>query len=249
MNLLQDYRALVTGAGRGIGRAIAERLATAGAAVAVNDIDERAAEDAAQALRDSGLRAFAAPGDVADPDDARRILDAAAAALGGVDGVVNNAGVEHRASIGDHRPQDWRRVMAVNLDAPFFVVQAALPHLGRSAAGAIVNIASVAVMGTFGQAAYDASKGGLLTLTRSLATELGRKGIRVNAVCPGFIETDMVLEDERLAQIGDKQVRTQPLRRMGKPVEVANAVAWLLSDESSYVTGSAIYVDGGWARR
>lgn len=249
MSLLEGHRAVVTGAARGIGRAIAERLARAGAAVAVNDIDQRAADDAAQALRDSGLRAFAVPGDVSDPQGARRVVDAAADLLGGIDGVVNNAGIEHRASISDHSPQDWHRVLAVNLDAPFFIVQAALPHLERSAAGAIVNIASVAIMGTFGQAAYDASKGGLLTLTRSLATELGRKDLRVNAVCPGFIETDLVLQNERLSLIGQKQVQTQPLRRMGKPSEVANAVAWLLSDQASYVTGSAIYVDGGWARR
>ncbi len=241
--------ALVTGAGRGIGRAIALRLAEDGAAVAVNDIAAHHAAAVREAIASAGGRAVDVPGDISMIEGCQSVTRAAAAALGPVDILVNNAGIEHRARVRDHRAEDWERVLRVNLQGPFLMAQAAADMLAASGRGAIVNIASAAIMGFFGQPAYDASKGGLLTLTRSLATELGREGVRVNAVCPGFIETDMVQGDPEIRQLGERQVRIQPLRRMGLPHEVANAVAWLASDEASYVTGASLFVDGGWSRR
>lgn len=246
---LAGRAALVTGAGRGIGRAIALRLAAEGAAVAVNDIDAESAAVVCEEIVASGGRAAVSPGDISIVEGSRSVAFAAVEAFGGLSILVNNAGVEHRASIRDHHPDDWERVLRINLQAPFLMVQATADALVRSGNGAVVNIASVAIMGFFGQPAYDASKGGLLTLTRSLANELGREGVRVNAVCPGFIETDMVVGDEEILRIGERQVRTQPLQRMGSPAEVAAAVAWLASDQASYVTGASLYVDGGWSRR
>ena len=244
---LNGRRAVVTGAGRGIGRAVAARLAAEGVAVIANDIDACAAEQACAELRAAGGTAIAACGDIADRDVARRVVDTCAEELGGVDILVNNAGVEHRSSIGDHSAEAWERVIAVNLSAPFWMAQAASTELAASAGGAIVNVCSIAVIGFFGQAAYDSSKGGLLTLTRSLAVELGRQGTRVNAVCPGFIETDMAAQEE-LRRLGDRTVATLPVRRWGRTADVADAVAWLVSDEASYVTGQALFIDGGMVR-
>jgi len=249
MTGLRGKKILVTGAARGIGLAIAHRLANGGAEVAINDINAEAAEEEAHSMRSRGWIAVATPGDISDPERAHAIVHAGARDLGGLSGLVNNAGIEHRESIENYQPRDWRRVMAVNLEAPFFLAQACLPHFRRAQNSSIVNIASVAVIGTFGQPAYDASKGGLVTLTRSMATELGRYGVRANAVCPGFIETAMLKENAKLVDLCERHVRTQPLQRMGQPYEVANAVAWLSSDEASYVTGTTMYVDGGWVRK
>ena len=244
---LSGRRALVTGAGRGIGAAIAERLAAEGVAIAVNDIDADAAQCVAERLRAGGAIAIPTPGDVSDRDAASALVDACADRLGGLDILVNNAGVEHRSSITDHTAKAWEHVLAVNLSAPFWTAQAAGRHLAASTHGAIVNICSIAVIGFFGQAAYDASKGGLLTLTRSLAVELGRQGIRANAVCPGFVETDMARQEE-LRRLGDRTVATLPVRRWGTVEDVADAVAWLVSDEAAYVTGQSLFVDGGMVR-
>ena len=244
---LQGRRALVTGAGRGIGAAIAERLGREGVAVAVNDIDGDAARSMAERLGGGDAPVVAAPGDVADRSAARAMVESCVDALGGLDIVVNNAGVEHRSTIADHSAEEWERVLAVNLSAPFWVTQAAIRYLAASTHGAVVNVCSIAVTGFFGQAAYDASKGGLQTLTRSIAVELGRQGVRANAVCPGFIETDMA-QQEDLRRLGDRTVATLPVRRWGRAEDVADAVAWLLSDEAAYVTGQSLFVDGGMIR-
>jgi NAD(P)-dependent dehydrogenase (short-subunit alcohol dehydrogenase family) len=245
---LEGRRALVTGAGRGIGAGIARRLVEEGVAVAVNDVDPATASATAQALSEGGAGAIPLPGDVGDTDAAPELIAAAVEALGGLDILVNNAGIGVRKSIVEHTHADWRRVLGVNLDAPFRLAQAAIPQLERSEGGAIVNIASVAIIGFFGQIAYDASKGGLLSMTRSLACELGRKRIRANVVCPGFIDTDLAHADADLAAIGEKLIKTLPVARWGKPADIAAAVAWLASDDAAYVTGQHIMVDGGWVR-
>jgi 3-oxoacyl-[acyl-carrier protein] reductase len=244
---LAGRKALITGAGRGIGAAIATRLATEGAHVAVNDLDADTAKATVEKLRSAGAEATTVIGDIAEPDDARRIVAEAVSALGGLDILVNNAATGFRKKLRDVTDEDWTRTIAVNLNAPFFLTQAALDHLKASGSGAIVNICSTAVIGFFGQVAYDASKGGLLTLTRSLAVELGREGIRVNAICPGFIDTQAAASED-LGAIAEKQAKTQPIRRIGRPEEIANAVTFLVSDEASYVTGQALFVDGGWVR-
>jgi 3-oxoacyl-[acyl-carrier protein] reductase len=169
--------------------------------------------------------------------------------MDGIDILVNNAGIEHRASLEEHSAAIWEKVLLVNLTAPFKLAQAAAPYLAASGVGAIVNITSVAVTGYSGQIAYDVSKGGLQTLTRSLAVELGPRGIRANAVCPGFIQTPMVEAHADLKAVGTRFVRALPISRMGRPEEVAAAVLWLSSDAASYVTGQTIAVDGGWLRR
>ncbi|TVT48589.1 SDR family NAD(P)-dependent oxidoreductase, partial [Amycolatopsis rhizosphaerae] len=156
--------ALVTGAGRGIGAAIATRLAADGAAVAVNDLDAATAQATVDRIRDSGGSAVAVPGDIGEPSLAGRIVDGTAGQLGALDVLVNNAGILHRVPFREYTTGQWHRILAVNLSAPFFLAQAAVDHLAASGHGAIVNICSVAVTGFFRQIGYDASKGGLLTL-------------------------------------------------------------------------------------
>ncbi|MFD4196214.1 SDR family NAD(P)-dependent oxidoreductase [Amycolatopsis thermoflava] len=244
---LTGRAALVTGAGRGIGAAIAEELATAGARVAVNDIDVDSAASTVKRIREHGGDAVAVTGDISEPEIARDVVRRAAADLGGLAILVNNAGILHRLSIRDHTEHHWRQVLDVNLSAPFYLCQAAVDHLAATGHGAIVNVCSTAVVGFFRQIAYDVSKGGLLTLTRSLAVELGREGVRANAVAPGFVATDIV-EGGDLGRIQEKTVATLPLPRPGTPQEIAEAVVWLASDASKYVTGQVLFVDGGWIR-
>lgn len=231
----------MTGANGGIGRAIVEALVGEGYRLLVTD---RA--DVLPII--DGADIVSVKADLVDAAAAGRLVDAALHAFGRLDVLVNNAGVEHRAPLAGHTPEDWSRVLDVNLTAPFRLAQAAAPALAE-AQGSIVNIASVAIMGFAGQAAYDASKGGLQTLTRSLAVELGPQGVRANAVAPGFIRTPMVDAHPDLADIGRRLARTLPIARMGEPDEVASAVAWLASKRASYVTGQTIFVDGGWSRR
>lgn len=244
---LEGRAALVTGAGRGIGAAIVERLAADGAQVAVNDLDHEAVEATVKRIHAAGGHGVAVPGDIGDPETARQIVADAVAQLGGLGILVNNAGMVHRLSLRDHTADHWDRVLDVNLKAPFILAQAAADHLAAAGHGAIVNICSVAVIGFFRQIAYDASKGGLLTLTRSLAVELGRENVRANAIAPGFIDTDTGHADD-LGRIGEKTVATLPIARTGQPSEVAAAAAWLASDEARYVTGQVLFVDGGWVR-
>lgn len=234
--------ALVTGAGRGIGAAIAARLADEGARVAVNDIDEEAAERTA-----AEIGGIALPANIADQEKAASVVDQVEGQLGGLDVLVNNAGIGYRGTLAEHTAKTWHRVLSVNLHAPFFLAQRAAPLLARGG-GTVVNLSSVALIGISGQVAYDVSKGGLATLTRSLAAELGRVGVRANAVCPGFIDTPMLGDAKDLSAMSEKHIRSQPIRRMGTPEEVAAAVVWLASAEASYVTGQCLFVDGGWVR-
>jgi 3-oxoacyl-[acyl-carrier protein] reductase len=243
MTSLAQRRVVVTGALGGIGTAVTARLLADGARVLAVDHPDVVRRDRAPDAPDLHVVGV----DLRDPGASGEVARQGTERLGGIDGLVNNAGIELRAPLADHADERWDAVLDVNLRAPFRLARdlAELLAAGRSAA--VVNVCSIAVTGFAGQVAYDASKGGLLTLTRSLAVELGPRGVRANAVCPGFIDTPMLDEGE-LRPIAERVARTLPLRRLGRPADVAGAVSWLLGDDAGYVTGQSLFIDGGMNR-
>ena len=247
--------ALVTGAAVGIGRAIAERLAREGASVVVADRKVDEGEAAAQALRDLGVEARFVATDVADAERVQAMIEETARVFGRLDVLVCNAGVPGPYGPADALdPADWDRVLAVNLRGPFLCAKYAIPHLERSGRGAIVNIASTfGLVGAHGSPAYCASKGGVIALTKQLAVDLGPRGVRVNAVCPGYVDNDM---DDRRSRMSpadaaanlaarEAAAALQPLGRQATTAEVAAAVAFLASDDATFLTGAILPVDGG----
>jgi NAD(P)-dependent dehydrogenase (short-subunit alcohol dehydrogenase family) len=246
---LSGKRALVTGGGGGIGSAIAHLFAAEGAHVTIADVDEQAARDVAQAVRERGGRAQAVRADVGDPGEVRQMVERAVAEHGPLDVLVNNAGVLRlRANRLDAILQvddtDWDWMMTVNLKSTFLCCQAVIPQM-LERGGVILNVASSAarVGGARGWVSYPASKGGVVALTIDLARKLAPHGIRVNALAPGYIETTLTInysEDEK-----QKFSVGCPMGRPGRPEEVASAALFLCSDESSYVTGQILAVDGG----
>ncbi len=232
--------ALVTGASRGIGRAVAERLAAGGAKVIVN----YAANDEAARATAQTVGGELAKFDVADSAACAKAIEDIVARHGRIDILVNNAGIAIDALAVRVKDDDWRRQLAVNLDGAFFLCRAAARPMMKQKGGAIVNLTSVVgEAGNPGQAAYAASKAGLIGLTKSLAQELASRAIRVNAVSPGFIETDMTARLPEAARA--KLLDAVPLGRLGSAGEVAEAVAFLCSDRASYITGAVLKVNGG----
>jgi 3-oxoacyl-[acyl-carrier protein] reductase len=241
---VQDLVVIVTGAGRGIGRAIATRFAAEGAQVAILDRDEAPAEAVAAAIRAAGGAALGVPCDITDRAACRAAIAAVVAHFGGVDVLINNAGVTADARLDSLDEEDFDRVVDTNLKGAFNLTQAALPPLRASGRGRILNTAStVGIHGNFGQTNYAAAKGGLIAMTKTWARELGREGITVNAVAPGFIRTEMTASVPAKV-IASAEARAS-LGRIGTPEDVTGAFLFLASDDARYVTGQVLIVDGG----
>ena len=243
---LEGVRALVTGAGSGIGKAIARRLAAGGCRVAATDIQEERVSEVARMIRDEGGDALAIRADVAKQEDVDRMTAETVSAFGGLDVVVNNAGVGSSAFIESVQDPEIERVFGVNLVGVIRVTRAATPHLKKSGRGRIVNVASVeGIRGSGLLPVYSATKAGVIGVTRANAVELARFGVTVNAVCPGPIQTEMLsplLADERYHE---KLIKGVPMRRLGVPEDVAGAMAFFASEESSFITGNVLVIDGG----
>ncbi|MBI2941208.1 MAG: SDR family oxidoreductase [Chloroflexi bacterium] len=243
---LADKVAIVTGAGRGNGRGIARGLAREGAAVAVADIIEENARKVARGIEDSGGRAIALKVDVTDPQSVQGMVDATLAAFSTITTLVNDAGVISRIPFFETTKEEFQRVVDVNLTGTFLVAQAVARVMVKAGGGSIINIASQgAERGAYELVTYCASKGGVKTFTMALAVTLGQYNIRVNAIAPGPIPTDMTA-----ASLGDPVRRASieagiPLGRLGTPEDLAGICVYYASDESSWVTGSTMWIDGG----
>ncbi|MEP7056470.1 MAG: SDR family NAD(P)-dependent oxidoreductase [Caldimonas sp.] len=244
---LEDRVAVITGAAQGIGAACAERLTRDGAAVALWDVDDAAGAALAERLVAGGARALYRRCDVSRKAEVDAALAATEAALGPVDALVNNAGIFKAAEFLEITESDWDAVLDVNLKGAFLVGQAVARAMAKNGGGAIVNMSSVnAVTAIPSIASYNASKGGINQLTRVMALALADHGIRVNAVAPGTIATELA----RKAVLGSDDARQRilsrtPLKRLGEPAEIADVCAFLLSGAANYMTGSIVYVDGG----
>jgi 3-oxoacyl-[acyl-carrier protein] reductase len=238
--------ALVTGAARGIGEAIALKLAQEGADVIVVDVDLEGAQQVAREIEGLGRKAEAVQADVSQREAVHRLVSEAISVFGKIDILVNNAGIIRRGTFLDHDPQDWDKVLSVNLGGTFNCAKEVVPLMVKQGGGKIINISSVVgKMGDIASApSYGTSKGAMNTFTKSLARELAPYGINVNAVAPHAIETDMSREwpDEKRRQI----VEAIPLKRLGKPEEVAEVVAFLASDGAGFITGQILDVNGGY---
>jgi NAD(P)-dependent dehydrogenase (short-subunit alcohol dehydrogenase family) len=238
--------ALVTGAGQGMGRAVATTLAKQGAHLAVNDIHMESAEAAASDLCAKGYPALAVPGDVTQKTDVRDMVARTIDHFGGLHILINNAGILYPTAVIDIPEDEWDRVIDVNLKGTFLCSQAALPVMQKNTWGRIVNFSSTAGknISTVGGAHYTAAKAGILGFTRHLAREAAPFGITVNAVCPGLIDTDMVRNTIDAARQKAYASRF-PISRLGKPEEVADLVAFLCSDKAAYITGASLDINGG----
>jgi len=245
--------AIVTGAGSGIGKACALRFAAAGAKVALTDLDLAALEAVCAQVTAAGGEALPFMADVADPHSCENVARQVLAAWGRIDSLTANAGVQIGGSLLDASEEDWNRIIGVNLKGVAYSCKAVIPAMLEQGAGAIVLVSSVnALVGSPGMAIYDMSKAGVLALMRSLAAEFGARGIRVNAVCPGNTLTDFHINNMAKKGVTVEQIHAMTkgyglLGRIAEPVEIANAIYFLASGQSSFITGHTLVVDGGFS--
>ncbi|WP_419922874.1 SDR family NAD(P)-dependent oxidoreductase [Candidatus Poriferisodalis sp.] len=244
--LLENKIAIVTGAASGIGEASAHRFAAEGASVLAVDIRRERAESVAEAIRGAGGEAHSFGADVSLPDAVEQMVQAAVDRWGGLDVLFNNAGTLRPGTAVELEPKDWDLVMNVNVRSVYLGAKFAVPHMEARGGGSIINTASVSGLhGDGGSVVYAASKAAVINLTRALSTDHGPAGVRVNAICPGTIETPPVKRMMSDPAVLERNIAAHALRRLGQPDEIASAAVWLASDQSSFVSGEAIVVDGG----
>ncbi|CAN5469685.1 SDR family NAD(P)-dependent oxidoreductase [soil metagenome] len=255
MNEFEGRVALVTGGAMGIGKGIVEAFAREGAGVGIADVNAEAAEGLARTIESAGGRALATIGDVSAAEDAERMVAETVAGLGRLDVLVNNAGiqpVDWYYRVEETPEKVWDRILGVNLKGTFLMSKYAIPRIREAGGGAVVNMASVQGLQSMPRVpSYAASKGGVLSLTRNMALDYARENIRVNAVCPGTIDSEMVRAAAR-AEGGDIEANVQrygafhPIGRIGVPEDIAQAVLFLASDRAAFITGEHLSVDGGF---
>jgi len=249
MNGIQDAVAIVTGGSTGIGHAAALRFAAEGANVVVADVNVDDGEQTVAEIQEAGGEATFVEADVSDETDAEAMVQTAVDTYGGLDFAFNNAGIEGESDPSSEQPtSNWDRVIDVNLKGVFLGMRAQIPAMLEDGGGSIVNTASIAgVVGFPGLSPYVASKHGVIGLTKTAALEYGRDGVRINAICPGVIETPMVQRSQEETPEQMEQVTAAtPMGRLGQPEEIGDAAVWLCSDDASFVTGESLVIDGGY---
>jgi 3-oxoacyl-[acyl-carrier protein] reductase len=237
--------AIVTGSARGLGAATARRLAQEGASVVITDIAAELAQATAKALQDDGLAAHCIVGDITREADVQRLVDQTIEHFGGVHILVNNAGAPRDKYLVKMSEDDWDFVMNVMLKGAFLAARAVMPHFIEQGWGRLINISSRAYLGNPTQANYSAAKAGLIGMAKALSMEEGRYGITANCVAPGFMETEMVQALPTYETIKDRAVAAQPIKRVGRPDDIADAVAFLASERAGFISGEVLHVTGG----
>lgn len=245
---LSGQCALVTGAGSGIGKAIAEAFAAEGARIAVLDVDGERARDSAAAINSSGGVAIDIAADAASAEDSKRAVSICAEKLGPPQILVNNAGTGQLGTVTDLSLEQWQRTFEVNVTSIFLLSRLVIPSMAKQMSGRIINIASVTgLVASPGRAAYCASKGAVVMLTKAMALDLALQGVTVNAICPGVIKTSMTADSLSDDAIREEKISKTPVGWLGEPSDIASGAVYLASDGARFVTGSCLVIDGGWS--